>query len=305
MDLYRSDEATILVTPRGYTRRPVGTSSVEPWVTLYGSVSVTAGGLSASDGVNEKGLVANQLYLSGTKYENPDDRPTLSNISMVPYLLDNFATVQEALVGLDKLRIVSTPLLGRDWPVHIAIADASGDSAIIEFIDHKRIIHHDPSFRVMTNEPRVEDQLANLRKYNSFGGTQPIPGGIDPASRFVHASFYLASLTSAPTDREAIAKIFSVIGNVAVPFDAQVEGSPALVEDQWPTLWTTVADATSKVYYFRSTRSPFLYWVDLAALNLAPGQQPRQIDAYLPDLAGDISARFLAEPISRPVPTPP
>ena len=75
-------------------------------------------------------------------------------------------------------------------------------------------------------------------------------------------------------------------------FDAQTGGSPTQVEDQWPTLWTTVADSTNKVYYFRSTRSPFLYWVDLTKVNLATGRQPQQVDAYLPNLAGDISILF-------------
>ena len=69
----------------------------------------------------------------------------------------------------------------------------------------------------MTNEPRLEDQLANLHNYISFGGTLPIPGGIDPASRFVRATYYLNSLTAPATYLDALAKIFSVANNVAVP----------------------------------------------------------------------------------------
>ena len=292
MDLYRSDEATILVMPRGVRRQAVGPCTVAPWRTRYGSVSVTAASVSATDGLNEKGLVVNQLYLSGTQYEKADDRPTLSNISLVAYVLDNFATVDEAVAGLAKVRILSIEVLGREWPTHLAISDARGDSAIIEFINGQRVIHEGRNFRVMTNEPRIEDQLQNLGRYITFGGDLPIPGGIDPESRFVRASFFLKSLTKPKTPRMAIAKLFSVINTVVVPFDAEEGADTTASEDKWPTLWTAMADATAKVYYFRSSTNPSLYWVDLKKLNLAPGRKPRQVDAYLPDLAGDITGLF-------------
>ena len=292
MDLYRSDQATILVTPRGLMHSAVGPSTIAPWRTKYGSVSVTAAEVSATDGMNEKGLVVNQLYLSGTQYVKPDDRPTLANVSVVAYILDNFATVEEALTGLAKVRILSVRVLDREWPTHIAISDAKGDSAIIEFINQQRIVHHGPSYRVMTNEPRIEDQLQNLGRYITFGGRLPIPGGIDPASRFVRASFFLKTLTAPGSTLEALVKMFSVINAEVVPFDAEEGSDPNQFEDKWPTLWTAVADSTHKVYYFRSSFSPSLYWVDLTKLNLSPGHQPRQVDAYLPGLAGDISGLF-------------
>lgn len=292
MDLYRSDLASILVTPRGTRQRSLGGATIAPWATKYGNVRVTAAGLSATDGLNERGLVVNQLYLSGTQYVRPDDRPTLANVSLVGYLLDNFATVDEALAGLAKVRVLSVPVLDRAWPTHVAIADATGNSAIIEFINQQRLTHAGRNFRVMTNEPRIEDQLQNLGRYQTFGGSLPIPGGIDPADRFVRASFFLKSLTPSRSTPEAVAKMFSVINPEIVPFDAVEAGDPAASEDKWPTLWTAIADSTKKVYYFRSSTSPFLYWVDLTKINLKPGRAPFAIDAYRTDLGGDISTLF-------------
>ena len=292
MDLYRSDLATILVTPRGVVRSPVGPSTVGPWTTKYGSVSVTAAAVSATDGMNEKGLVVNQLYLSGTEYEKPDDRPTLSNVSLVAYILDNFATVDEAIGGLEALRVISVTLLDRQWPTHLAISDASGDSAIIEFINQQRVVHDGKSFRVMTNEPRIEDQLQNLGRYITFGGNLPIPGGIDPESRFVRASFFLKSLTEPDSTVNAVVKLASVINAEVVPYDSVVGLDPEQAEDKWPTLWTAIADSTNRVYYFRTSWNPSAFWVDLKAINLASGQQPRQVDAYRLDLAGDITRLF-------------
>ncbi|HEY5206095.1 MAG TPA: linear amide C-N hydrolase [Roseiarcus sp.] len=36
---------------------------------------------------------------------------------------------------------------------HLALADASGDSAIFEYISGKLVIHHDRKYTVMTNSP--------------------------------------------------------------------------------------------------------------------------------------------------------
>ena len=83
-----------------------------------------------------------------------------------------------------------------------------------------------------------------------------------------------------------------MINAEVVPFDA-VEGSdPAQSEDKWPTLWTTLSDSTHKVYYFRSSSSPNVYWVDLGEINLTPGRQPKQVGAYTEGLSGDISGFF-------------
>ncbi len=47
---------------------------------------------------------------------------------------DNAATVTEALALLDKVQIVMVEAKGHKANVHLAIEDASGDSAIIEYI---------------------------------------------------------------------------------------------------------------------------------------------------------------------------
>ncbi len=63
----------------------------------------------------------------------------------------------------------------KQWPLHLAISDAQGNSAIIEFVDGKAVIHHGKEFTVMANEPPLGIQLQNLRKYKLFGGEKAMP----------------------------------------------------------------------------------------------------------------------------------
>jgi choloylglycine hydrolase len=107
VDLYRSDEAKIVAYPRG-TRRvglPGEAGGLE-WTAKYGSLAVTAFGAATSDGMNEKGLSANLLYLDHTQYETRDQRPALSNTLWAQWALDNFATVDEVLAGMSQIQIV-------------------------------------------------------------------------------------------------------------------------------------------------------------------------------------------------------
>jgi len=293
VDLFRSDEATITVFPRG-TRRagvPGETGGLE-WKAKYGSVAATAFGVATSDGMNEKGLSANILYLDESRYEPRDARPALSNLMWAQYMLDNFATVDEALAGLDAVQIVATPAAGREWPLHLALADASGDSAIVEFVGGKAVVHHGKQYTVMTNEPPLDVQLANLQHYKLFGGKRSMPGDIDPMSRFVRAASYLKTLPAPKDVPGAVAGVYSVARTVGVPFGAE-DTSTNVTTDTWPTLWFAVADLTNRVYYFHTTTSPNMFWVDLARLPLADGEPVRSVNAYDTSLEGDVAARLL------------
>ncbi|MCO5734743.1 linear amide C-N hydrolase [Rhizobium sp. SSA_523] len=292
MDLNRPDRARMVVYPRGMDRvSDTGEGKPLQWTSKYGSVAVTANLTSTTDGMNERGLVADILYLGNTSYEPCDERPGLSNLSWGQYVLDNFSSVAEAVEAMKAVRIVPVAFDGVQWPLHLSISDADGDSAIIEFVDGKIVIHHGKDYTVMTNEPPLETQLETIRNYKLFGGSKPLPGDIDPASRFVRAATYLKTLPPAESVLQALADAQSVARNVAVPRGAK-DTSGSNAEDAWPTLWFTLADSTHGTYYFHSATSPSLYWVELTAIDFAPNSGERGIDAYALSLNGDITSKF-------------
>ncbi len=297
MDLYTSDLPQLVVNPRGMARD--GGVEVNPlkWVAKYGSVVVTAFNTdTASDGMNEEGLSVHLLYLDKTKYPARDAKlPGLANTMWAQYFLDNFKTVNEAVAESKNLQIVFKVVNGREWPIHLAMEDVSGDSAIIEYIDGKMDIYHGKQYTVMTNEPAYHIQLENLKRYQTFGGTLALPGDVDPLSRFVRGAFFLKTLPAPKSRVEAIAGVLSVIRTDAVPFGA-VDISGNETTDAWPTRWITVADLSNKVYYFNSTTSPNIVWIDFSYLDLKQGARQLTIDPTNLKLVGEISNSMITRP---------
>jgi choloylglycine hydrolase len=295
-DLYMSDHPELMVNPRGIEREGATGDHTVHWASQYGTVGVNSFGVAFSDGMNEKGLVANLLYLHGTQHEARDARPGLSNYLMAQYVLDNAATVQEALSLLDQVQIVSMSLAGREWPLHLSISDADGDSAVIEFVEGKKVVHHGKDVAVMTNEPTLEWQIGNLKKYKYFGGTEPLPGDIDPVSRFVRSSAYLNTLPALKTSEEAVSAALVLIKNVSVPFGAKDTSNGVPTEDNWPTRWTSVSDSTHKRFYYQPHGALQVAWIDLNRLHFKKGSPVKTISGDDTHLVGDVTSRLVNRP---------
>lgn len=293
MDLYVDDHPSFAVLPRGMQKQgDAGKDSIQ-WTSKYGSVVITAFGKKAiSEGMNEKGLSGHLLYLHETDYEASDSRPALSNVLWVEYILDNCATVVEALEALKGVRIVSREVEGREWPIHASVEDASGDSAIIEFVNKKMVIHHGQQYTVMTNEPAYNIQIQNLARYKYFGGPLPLPGDIDSMSRFVRCSAFLKTLPAPASLIESVGSLLSVIRSSQVPFGAE-DTSTTISVDTWPTRWASVTDVSQLVYYFNSTSSPNMCWVDFKGLDFGRIKTEKSIPLQNPALVGDITADLL------------
>jgi homocysteine S-methyltransferase len=90
-------------------------------------------------------------------------------------------------------------------------------------------------------------------------------------------------------NREAVASAFSVIRNVSVPLGISTPGQPNISS----TIWRTVSDHKNRRYYFESTRSPNIFWVDLADLNFAEGQPAKKLTLTGGEIyTGDAAAKF-------------
>jgi choloylglycine hydrolase len=134
------------------------------WTSRYGSLVTTVYGVGTADGLNERGFSAHMLYLTAADDGRRDGaRPGLHAGLWAQYLLDNAADVGEALTLLDRVQIVMAEARGTKATVHLAIEDASGDSAVIEFVGGQQVLHHGRDVRIMTNDPPYDEQLG-LRK---------------------------------------------------------------------------------------------------------------------------------------------
>jgi penicillin V acylase-like amidase (Ntn superfamily) len=169
------------VFPRGMKRDGgVGAGSITSWTSKYGSVIISAYDLATSDGLNEAGMAGNLLYLAESDFGNLAARakPTISVGAWLQYLLDNYGTVAEAVEAMqsDPFTVVTANAPnGRPASVHIAISDPTGDSAIFEYIGGKLQIHHSRDYKVMTNSPVYDEQLAINAYWDLIGGKKRWP----------------------------------------------------------------------------------------------------------------------------------
>jgi choloylglycine hydrolase len=297
MDWPGTTEPTLWVFPRG-VKRDGGTLGDEvvvkenaaKWTSKYGSM------------VTSMGLAQHRLDVL-EQFEG-----FLHVGRVVEQVLEQNHRVHAGLVGVSLTvvgggeveHVAGQPLLvhpvgrseipgGEKATVHWAIEDASGDSAIIEYVKGKLEIHHSKDHRVMTNEPAYGEQLRLLKAqdFSKPSSDTPLPGNVRSIHRFQRASYFGAVLPEPKNEREAIANVLSVIRNVSVPFGAPYGGFGV-----YNTEYRTAINVTKGRYFFELTTSPNVMWADLSKFKLEAGSPVTSLNPDDIELSGDVSGKF-------------
>jgi len=296
MDWKEDIPANLWVFPRGIERNgEVGKTSIK-WKSKYGSVITSSWDIASSDGMNEKGLVGNLLWLAESAYPEfvKDKGEAGLSVSLwLQYVLDNFENVADAVKVLSKEEfvVVSSNIPGsvKFATVHLSISDASGDNAIFEYVDGKLVIHHDKSYVTMTNSPIFEQQLAIDTYWKGIPGTIMLPGTNRAADRFVRASYYIDAIPKTDNTRVALASVFGVIRNCSVPLGISSETEPNISS----TRWRTVADQKNLVYYFDNVLNPNVVWVEFSKIDFSEKGKVRKLSlANNENYSGESSMNF-------------
>eukprot|EP00913_Durusdinium_trenchii_P032590 g30508.t1 len=249
-DWFESMKTKLWIFPRGMARDGgVGEGSLQ-WTSKYGSVVASSYDIATTDGINEAGLVGNVLYLAEAQYGTAkrQGQKKISMGAMLQHILDNFGTVREAVdfnrgasVARDPLgaikrkkqvhdRRLRMPLVqdnlcviapdlpnGEKTTVHVSISDAKNDSAVFEYIDGQLRIHHGSEYRVMTNSPPYDRQVALANYWTEIGGYTFLPGTHRAADRFARLSYNLHAVPKVNQSRQAVATVFSLMRHISVP----------------------------------------------------------------------------------------
>lgn len=298
-------QSKITVFPRGFkfqAQGPDGKPGLS-WEGKYGFVGMDVLGMPVvSDGMNEKGLYVGDLYLPGfAKYQQVpvgQESKAISQLDAAGYLLSSCANVSEAkeaignvfLFGLYADPIKSVP------PLHFAVHDAQGQSAVFEYTDGTLSIHDNP-IGVLTNSPYFDWHMINLRNYvnlsaNNIGeleldgldalpigqgsGMLGLPGDATPPSRFVRAVAFTQSAVKAENAEEATKNAFHIINNFDIPkgFARETKDGQTFYDY---TSWLTIADLAQKIYYYRGYDNFKFYGVDLTKLDFS-GSEIKRLD---------------------------
>jgi choloylglycine hydrolase len=299
MDFPVSTEPVITVLPRGLTHdgglfagHRIDAQNPARWTSTYGSIVTSVYGAGTADGVNEKGVAMHLLYFIPTDFGPRDPKKAgLQAALWGQYVLDNAASVAEAISLLEGVQPIMVDHEGIKATVHLAIEDATGDSAIIEYLrGGKKTVYHGRQYRILTNDPSYDQQLANRATYNFDNATRqtPIPGNTDAKDRFIRASYYLQWLPEPKNTREAVAGILAIARNVSVPFGAPNRAPGSL----YNTEYRTVIDLTNRSYYFELTTAPNVIWTDLSKFDLTEGSPILLLDPDDINLTGDVTKNF-------------
>ena len=267
-------DGILSVNPRGLWKRALVDSTHRPceWVSAYASVSFNQLGSGLPlGGMNEAGLVVEELAYWPSRYPVPDDRPAINELQWVQYQLDVHSSVAEVIHRASAVQVL--PLL---FGLHYFVADSSGDVAVIEFLDGELIIFtgSDLPVPVLTN-----DTYANSVRYLSlqegYGGTRTAAAGPESPERFVGAATMMKEYESEQAEADPIAYAFQILRAVA----------------QEDTQWSIVYDTESRTVRFRTAGVPGERRVSLAGLALDSGSPPLALN--LADrFEGDIALRL-------------
>ena len=114
----------------------------------YAAISAALGGATSEafvvEGMNERGFTVSVQTLQQSVYENhttPAPRPVPYD-KVAAYLLESCASVADVPAALRAVAVVDAPLFAKLFGrCHWSVADSSGTSAVVEYLDGKLSIH--------------------------------------------------------------------------------------------------------------------------------------------------------------------
>ena len=265
----------VVVNKRGLVK----TAQVPPpeapatWTSKFGSVTFNQYGREyPMGGLNEAGLVVEQMWLSETRYPGSDDRAALGELAWIQYQLDNCRSVEEVLATDSKLRVTETSV-----PLHFLIADRSGATATIEFLAGEMVAHHGDSLAVpVLANSSYASSMDYLETLEDFGGSRPLPKSEDSLDRFARAACGVLDY-GASTPEESVAYAFDVLASVS-------QGEA--------TRWSIVYDIDRLAIHFRTEAAPAIKTLRLADFDLSAATPCRILDIDTPE-PGRASERFV------------
>jgi len=291
MDWGEDLKSNMWVLPRGMLRDGMGGKHSVSWTSKYGSLIVSGYDIGTSEGMNEKGLVVNMLALAESDYGTPPaGMKVISMSTWAQYILDSHANVAETVADFRNPKFqVQTVVLptGKPANMHLAISDSTGDSAILEYVNGKLVIHHGKQYKVMTNSPIYDKQLAIMEYWQEAGGlTKSLPGTSRAADRFVRATYlldaipteakplYISGVAGRNFHFQAMMSVLSVMRSVGTPLGIDIKNQPWVSS----TIWRTVSDSTNRIVLFDSAMTPATFWVKLDVLDLNAGAPVKKLE---------------------------
>jgi len=221
-------------------------------------------------GMNEAGLVVENMMLDETQYPPPDARPEIGRLQWIQYQLDNCSTVEEVIATDTKIRQEQPLTPGR---IHYLVCDASGDSATIEWLGGKMVCHRGPDlpYSALANST-YEESVACARTNGTANGAAKRLMDKRSLSRFACAASRAAAFQPRSPDED-----------VDYAFDILEE-----VRQGKYTVWQIVYDIPRRKIHYRTGTNPQRQTLELKKLDFACARPAKFADLRSKPSAGGI-----------------
>lgn len=277
----------ITVMPRNFPLSFRHGGGTDRHYAIIGMAHVADGYPMFYDAVNEKGLgMAGLNFAASARYSEPEDgKQNVAQFEFIPWVLSQFASLEQARSAIEKINLVGTTYDSR-YPaakMHWIIADKSGAITVEPTEGGLKIYDNAPG--VLTNEPPFDMQLFNLNNYMRLSPKQPensfsdaldlgtysrgmgglgLPGDLSSMSRFVRAAFTKLNSLSGSGESESVGQFFHILGSVE-----QVRGCCEVAQDKYEiTIYTSCFNADKGVYYYTTYNNRRITAVDMHRENL-------------------------------------
>lgn len=265
------DYGFIEINKRGLYKKAFVSENEKPieWTSKFGSITFNHIGKEFPlGGMNEAGLVVEEMNYYWTKYPIPDNRPTLNELQWIQYQLDNYSTVEEVMNSDTILRI------SKDiFKIHYLVCDKKGNVATIEFLDGKMVCHTKNTLKapVLTNH-RYDESVDALKNYKGFGGDRAIPQEYESLKNFIRTSSMIQNYTK---DIPIIDYSFNILSSVSTH----------------DTQWSIVYDISNLSICFKTLKHQEIKKISLAQFNFSCDSPTLSLDVNT-ELLGEISNKF-------------
>ncbi len=241
------------------------------WTSRFGSVTFNQNGREFPyGGINERGLVIEQMALNESEYPEIDDRFGLTELQWIQYQLDNSASVEEVIASEEILRVSPQSVA----KLHFLVADKLGNVATIEFIGGKMIVHTAGSLPVpaLANDT-YGNSMQYLENFSGFGGTKEIPVSTAPLDRFVNAAAGLEEYS----EGDIINYSFEILDR--------------LRQEDSSTHWSIVYDLSNLEIHYQTQKNPEIRKLSLAEIDFDCSSPAQFIDIDEAPIAGKLQLK--------------
>jgi choloylglycine hydrolase len=181
---------------------------------------------------------------------------------------------------------VELAALGGVPPLHLSVHDSGGDSFVAEFLEGRTVVFDNP-LGVVTNAPRFDWHVTNLRNYVNLSavevppveagelnlsplghgsGLLGLPGDFTPPSRFVRAAAFSHLAERPATGDDAVNLAFHLLSGFEIPrgvVRTRGDGAGSLGFTQW----SVAADLTRCCYRYRTYEDPSIRGAEMRGLR--------------------------------------